>query len=264
MSPPNALHKRFYRTFSSLFADPILMIRKVASIPRFFINLFKYYLKEAPSDAFKINFTEIELHTYDRWSQGGSASGHYFWQDLWAAKEIYKRKLTHHYDVGSRIDGFIAHILPFCKVSYVDLRPIKSTIPNLEFIQGSITKLPFESNSLPSLSCLHVIEHIGLGRYGDPIDPYGHIISAKELSRVIAPGGFLLLGTPVGSERVVFDGHRTFNPRTIVSIFSDLKLASYKIISDEGDAPVEDTDFSISDKQYFGCGLFLFEKIEGN
>jgi SAM-dependent methyltransferase len=261
MSSPSTLAKRTYRFVSSVTCDPILLFKKIASIPRFIINLSKYIQQTPPTaDSMKIDFTELELHSYDRWEGAGSANGHYFWQDLWAAKEIYDRKISNHYDVGSRVDGFIAHILPFCAVTYVDLRPVQSNVPNLKFIQGSILELPFDNGTLPSLSCLHVIEHIGLGRYGDPIDFEGHIKAAHELSRVLAPGGILFLGTPVGKERVVFDGHRIFSPKTIIEMFPTLNLVEYKVITDIGDCPTSDPSFSLSNQQSYGCGLFIFEK----
>ena len=65
-------------------------------------------------------------------------------------------RITLYVDVGSRIDGFVAQVLPFCKVIYVDLRRLDIRTDNLEFLQSSILELGFDSDSVASLSCLHV------------------------------------------------------------------------------------------------------------
>ena len=185
---------------------------------------------------------------------------HYFWQDLWAARRIYESRIRFHVDVGSRLDGFIAHLLPFCHVVYMDYRPAEIKTKNLQFVRGSILGLPFQDNSIKSLSCLHVLEHIGLGRYGGPIQPNGHLDAAAELARVLAPGGQLLLGTPVGKEGLHFDAHRVFDPKTVLNAFSQLELNAFSLIDDKGEKVVTDNAMSHAKNCDYGCGLFVFEK----
>ncbi|MEM4197124.1 MAG: DUF268 domain-containing protein, partial [Candidatus Anstonellaceae archaeon] len=123
----------------------------------------------------------------------------YFYQDCWAAKHIFDMKPSHHYDVGSSVKtmGIISQFTP---VTMIDIRPIELELPNLFFKRGSILELPFEDNSIESLSSLCVVEHIGLGRYGDPLDPFGSEKAIKELKRVLKPGGVLLLSVPIDTE----------------------------------------------------------------
>src|SRR3954454_20739809 len=111
---------------------------------------------------------------------------HYFFQDIWAARRVAERRPPRHVDVGSRVDlvGFLTAIAP---VTFVDIRPLEADVEGLESVAGSVLSLPFEDGSLPSVSCLHVAEHIGLGRYGDPLDPGGTRKAADELQRVLAP-----------------------------------------------------------------------------
>ncbi|MEJ2672824.1 MAG: DUF268 domain-containing protein [Deltaproteobacteria bacterium] len=154
-----------------------------------------------------------------------------------------------------------AHILPFCEVIYVDIRPLNQDIEGFVFKQGSILNLPFDDNSIPSLSCLHVIEHIGLGRYGDPVEPDGYLQAARELVRVLQPGGIMLLGIPVGKERLCFDAHRIFDPQTVVKIFQPLVLEELRFIDDNGNMCSQDTTFQEAQEFRYGCGLFLFYKI---
>lgn len=251
--------RRIYENSTTLGIDPILLIRRFQGLPYFFKNL-KLYRNRQSSNSFIAKWNDLYYASFDRFRTAGAANGHYFWQDLWAARYIYERNTTKHADVGSRIDGFVGHILPFCQVTYVDLRPIDQAINNLSFVQASIIQMPFKSDSILSLSCLHVIEHIRLGRYGDPIDPEGYIKAAHELSRVLAPGGTLLIGTPVGKERLRFDAHRIFDPETIVEIFTPLTLKSLSLIDDSGRF-IENSDFKKGRRCQYGCGLFIFQKV---
>ena len=196
----------------------------------------------------------------DRYASAGSATGHYFHQDLWAARKIYDRRPEEHMDIGSRIDGFIAHLLTFMPVTIVDIRPIESKIQGLTFLQDDATtlsKLP--SNSVQSLSTLHVAEHFGLGRYSDPVDPDACFKFMKSLERVLAPGGRLYFSVPVGKERVEFNAHRVFSPQTILDRFSGLRLESFSYVGDDGHLYLDISPDEMPASN-FACGLFEFTK----
>lgn len=120
--------------------------------------------------------------------------------------------------------------------------------------------MPFEDNSVISLSSLHVIEHIGLGRYGDSVNPEGWLLATKELSRVLAPGGRLLVSTPVGRERLCFDAHRIFDPETILKAFDQLTLKEFSLIDDQGQGIITNATINQARKCNYGCGLFVFER----
>ena len=247
----------------SLLSDfgflPIEFFRRLRAVPYYIRNIYLWSVANCDS-SFRICPTEIRFLTWERFAAAGGATGHYFHQDLWVACAIFRSGLLTHVDVGSRLDGFIAHLLPFCRVTFVDLRELKLEHSNFTFIQGTITKLPFKDFSLSSLSCLHVIEHIGLGRYGDAVDPTGYKKAAAELVRVLAPNGRLYLSTPVGKERVVYDAHRVFNPRTIVEAFAPAKLISFNLITDAGDRVIENASFGEAQNCTYGCGIFIFER----
>ena len=177
---------------------------------------------------------------------------------------MYQRGVREHVDVGSRLDGFVAHVLPFCRVTYVDIRTQEVDADGLTMREGSILAMPYATNSVSSLSCLHVIEHIGLGRYGDEVNPDGHLEAAAELARVLAPGGVLLIGTPVGRERVCFDAHGVFHPRSIVEAFSALELESFALIDDRGNGVDRGATMEQAASCDYGCGLFVFRKPSGS
>jgi SAM-dependent methyltransferase len=196
----------------------------------------------------------------DYGDEAGAASGHYFHMDLWAARKIYRAAPRRHVDIGSRIDGFVAHLLTFRPVEVLDIRPLQADIEGLTFIQGDATSLAqVTDGAWESISCLHAAEHFGLGRYGDPIDPWGYRKLIGTLQRVLAPGGRLYFAVPIGRERVEFNAHRYFDPRRIISEFNGLKLVDFAAVDDKGDF-VPRADPATFDEARDSCGLFEFAK----
>ena len=183
---------------------------------------------------------------------------HYFYQQLWCFEHILKQTPEKHLDVGStyQMSGYISKIT---KAFFMDIRPIQANLSNLEVVDGSILQPPFAAHSLDSISCLHVIEHIGLGRYGDPLDADGSKKACHELAKILKPGGFLYVSVPVGRERICFNAHRVFNPKTIVHYFHELSLVDFSLVDDAKNF-VEHTDYTKFDHLDYGCGMFIFTK----
>ena len=211
-------------------------------------------------DRFPLTLRDLEPVLTDFVSEAGIARGHYFHQDLWAARRVFAEHPRQHVDVGSRIDGFVAHVLTFMPVTVVDIRGLESTVEGLTFVRGDMCRLDFfTSGSVESVSCLHAIEHVGLGRYGDPVDARGWHVALRELARVLAPGGRLYLGTPIGRERLCFNSQRVFSPVTIIDVLSDLKLAAFSAVGDD-DRLVADAVPAAFAEARNACGLFEFTK----
>jgi SAM-dependent methyltransferase len=178
----------------------------------------------------------------------------YFYQDSWAARKIFDLKPSHHYDVGSSVKtmGIISQFVP---TTMIDIRPPDVKLQNLLFTQGSILQLPFESESIESLSSICVLEHIGLGRYGDPIDPWGSEKSCAELRRVLKPNGNLLISVPVDAQCCVyFNAHRAFTRDYVLKLFPDCTLVEELYIY--GTKLVNQYD----PMKGFGTGLYHFRK----
>jgi SAM-dependent methyltransferase len=178
----------------------------------------------------------------------------YFFQDAWAAGKIFRIRPRHHYDVGSSVKtlGIISQFVP---TTMVDIRPVKLRLDNFHFLAGSILALPFEDVSIESLSSLCVVEHIGLGRYGDDLDPWGSEKAIAELKRVLKKGGHLLISVPVDAvSRVCFNAHRVFTRGHVLELFKDVTLMEEQYIYES--ALHERYDAS----RGFGTGLFYFVK----
>jgi hypothetical protein len=160
---------------------------------------------------------QIVKHPYlfDRY-QGAGSLGEYFFQDLYVARQVIELNPRRHIDVGSRIDGFAAHLACVREVEVLDIRPSPAAVDGISFWQVDISRLGPEWHGVADCaSCLHALEHFGLGRYGDDLDPDGWIAGLAGLQAILAEGGILWLSVPVGMERVEFNAHRVFNPWTI-------------------------------------------------
>lgn len=201
----------------------------------------------------------------DRYKAAGSL-GAYFWQDLWAAQHVYKDKPDKHYDIGSRIDGFIGHISCFVgDIILIDVRKLDKNMPNVTYQCEDATKLEnIEDESIMSISSLCALEHFGLGRYGDKINPEGCFEAFDSIQRVLAKGGKAYISVPIGKEHVEFNAHRIFYASTIVSSFSQMDLVEFAAVHDIEDNIEYNIDIHKYDDEIDNGGLRfgLFEFIK--
>jgi hypothetical protein len=192
------------------------------------------------------------------WADSSGRLGAYFHQDLLVARWIFRAQPERHVDVGSRLDGFISHLAVFREVEVLDLRPQLELVPNVLFHQLDLMHdLPSEwVAATDSLSCLHTIEHFGLGRYGDEIDPAGYRKGLEQLKRMVAPGGILYLSTPMGPQRVEFNAHRVFSAETILGWFGEgWEIEKFAVI-DDTDRVAENPERTVDAiRGDFGCRL---------
>lgn len=181
-----------------------------------------------------------------------SGMDEYFWQDLWAAQYIIFEGIQEHYDIGSRVDGFIAHLLAAnIKVNMIDVRSFPGKVRNLYTIVDDATMMDhFEDNSISSLSALCSLEHFGLGRYGDPVDPEACFKCFEQIQKKLKKGGKLYISVPVATDRVQFNAHRIFYAETIIKNFSQLNLVEYSAIMDR--------------KIYYNVGIHTYDHLENN
>lgn len=204
---------KIYWLLSTQFGcDPRRLVRSCIGIPRYVANWIRFRREYKGR-------LDILPCLYDWFEEGGATKDEYFWQDLHVARQIHLAKPTKHVDIGSRIDGFVAHVASFREIEVFDIRPVTSLIPGVAFRQEDLMN-PAESfvEYCDSLSCLHALEHFGLGRYGDPIDPHGYAVGLENMVKILQTGGVFYLSVPIGLERVEFNAHRVFDPRSLVRL----------------------------------------------
>lgn len=241
--------------------NPIKILKALIAMP-WYIRQKKLFLNlQKQSISWPLNSYPILLD----WKDQSACLGEYFWQDILVAKKIIHSNPSRHVDVGSRVDGFIAHLACVRKVEVFDIRPLHSKIENVEFTQWDITDPnPAFIGSADCVSCLHTLEHIGLGRYGDKLDPYGWEIGLQSLVDLVATGGLLWLSVPIGVQRIEFNAHRIFNPITIINSASKLgvTLERFFYLTELGfieSSNIYEDASSLATKRY-GLGIFLFSK----
>jgi SAM-dependent methyltransferase len=249
--------------------DVVQFKRAFLGISPFLANKRVFYAQHYASTAQSFQVGKLYPCLTDRFDEMGAASGAYFHQDLLAARLIYKANPKRHIDVGSRLDGFVAHVAAFREIEVFDIRPLTTDAKNIKFRQLDIMQ-PNETltECTDSLSCLNVLEHFGLGRYGDPIDYEGHCKGFENLVRMLKPGGKFYFSVPIGTvQRFEFDAHRIFNVTYLLELFQKNKLLldSFAYVDDEG-ALHADIDLGSAKEIHEtfrlnqGCGIFELRK----
>jgi len=186
---------------------------------------------------------------------------YYVYHTAWAARKLVEIHPKEHVDIGSS-HYFSTLVSAFIPISFYDFRPAIIRLSNLEIGHADLTQLQFHDNSILSLSCMHVVEHIGLGRYGDPIDPDGDLKAMDELMRVLAPGGHLYFVVPVGQPSIRFNAHRIYDPVWVRDHFTScgLILTEFAVITDKGVFMQSQQPENFKD-QIYACGCYAFQKV---
>ncbi len=206
--------------------DPRPFIRSLIGLPGYIRDLVRF--KSSYEGILK-----ILPCLQDKYDDSGYTKSEYFWQDLIVARAIFARAPQKHVDVGSRIDGFVAHLASFREIEVLDIRPLTNKIPGVIFKQADLMNpLPEFENYCDSFSCLHTLEHFGLGRYGDPVLVDGFKKGLENMAKMLKPEGIFYLSVPIGVARVEFNANRVFSPVTIIELCKalNLKLSRLQVV----------------------------------
>ncbi len=241
--------------------SPKQFFHSFRGIPYFFQNRREIKKQLTKADT-PFRITDYYPCLNDRFDSAGIFPLHYFYQDLYVAQRLYKNNPQKHIDIGSRVDGFIAHVASFREIEVFDIRDIANSIPNVRFIKADLMSDNFNLiNYCDSVSCLHAIEHFGLGRYGDTIDVNGYIKGIKNIVRILKKGGRFYFSTIIGPQRIEFDAHRVFSLNYLLELLeNDFLMERFSYIDDENNfhnSP-ELSNNNIINNFYcnYGCGIF--------
>ncbi len=241
--------------------SPNRFIPALKGIPYYFRN--KKELKEQlTSSGSGFSISAYYPCFSDRFDKSGSMPLHYFYQDLYCARKLFKNNPHKHVDIGSRIDGFVAHAAVFREIEVIDIRDIKDKIPDVHFIRADLMSENFSYiDYCDSVSCLHTIEHFGLGRYGDPVNVNGHIRGLNNITMMLKHGGRLYLSTVIGPQRIEFDAHRVFSVRYLMDLVkADYEIECFSYIDDNNNfypsAELTEKNIGNNFNCHYGCGIF--------
>ena len=239
---------------------PLLKTSIRVILSPFVLKDYFAYKKIDTSKRFSISPTNFFPQIKDKTIETGF-DRHYVYHTAWAARKVKTIAPAKHIDISSSL-YFCAIVSAFVDVDFYDYRPAKLNLSNLKSLHGDLHKLPFESKTVQSISCMHTIEHIGLGRYGDPLDVDGDIKAIDELKRVVTVGGNLLFVTPVGRPKIEFNAHRIYSYEQIMSYFEGFELKEFSLIPEyeKNGGLIEHADPNLVNKERYACGCFWFVK----
>jgi SAM-dependent methyltransferase len=254
LSTKKALRHLYY--WIAPVIDPLKTIKGIAGYLRYFRD---WYLYSRLPGAEPIRFMDAWPQVHDR-TGTAPLDAHYFYVNGWAMRCVLTNRPLRHVDIASQtiFANLLGAIVP---VIFFDYRPLKAYLHGFDSVGASILDLPLADNSMASVSCLHVAEHIGLGRYGDALNPQGTHLAAQELSRILAPGGNLYFAVPVGRGRLCFNGCRVHPAEVICQYFPDLELVEFSGVHDDG-RYVENVQLSEFKDSEYACGMFWFRKSQ--
>lgn len=237
------------------------LVKKPVQITRFLNNYYQFRADSKINNRFSLLWKDRYPCLNDN-CDTTPFDAHYVYHPAWAARIIATLKPEVHVDISSALH-FCTILSAFVPVKFYDYRPANIMLTNLSSEYANILDLPFESESIESLSCMHTIEHIGLGRYGDPLDPDGDLKAIAELKRVLSKDGNLLFVVPIGKKsKIMFNAHRIYTYKQIREYFFDLFLVEFSLIPDT--LPIKGLIINATEDDAnrcsYGCGCFWFKK----
>lgn len=239
--------------------NPMISLQKLFFGLRFYPHFIKEFIVYNKLSKNKLKLKDIYPNFADK-TKTTNFDRHYVYHTAWAARVVREINPELHIDISSSL-YFCSIVSAFTRVHFYDYRPANINLSGLQCSSADLNNLPFEDNSIASLSCMHTVEHIGLGRYGDPIDPDGDKKAIKELKRVVKPDGHLIFVTPVGKPKIMFNAHRIYSFEKIIDYFNGFVLKEFALVPDKKELGfINPANPELLKEQEYGCGCFWFTK----
>lgn len=222
-----------------------------------------FELKRFDASRFALRWQDRLLCLYDA-TTATTFDRHYVFHTAWACRVLAESRPVVHVDISGSL-YFASSASAFVPIRFYDYRPVQLGLSGLTCDRADLTRLHFANGSIDSLSCMHVVEHVGLARYGDPLDYDGDLKAVAELCRVLAVGGQLLFVVPIGGEaRIEFNAHRVYTYRLVLDMFEGFELLEFALIPDDSSTMglVRNADESLANSQRYGCGCFWLRKVK--
>lgn len=246
--------------------NPVHFLKTLFYLPTYLKN-YCDLIKSSKSKNLQITFKHFFPVFVDYSSS--KINRHYWFQDIYVASKIIA---THnelpksvHVDIGSRVEGFITSLIS----AKINLIFADINLPPVPFPGTTTTRIdlqemtPIQFENVNSVSSLHVIEHLGLGKYGDKIDALGHRKVFEDFSAVLATGTRLYLSSPVShSPGVIFNAGRHLDPNEMLNDATNngFIIDEVAIVQDDWTFDINPTQEQLYQSEY-GCLILCLTKI---
>jgi SAM-dependent methyltransferase len=162
-------------------------------------------------------------------------------------------------DIGSR-RTFLAGVASHYDLLSVDIRPRPAAFLGEKVIVGDASRIPLADESCDLVLSLNAVEHFGLGRYGDQINPDADSLAFAEWQRILKPGGSLLFSTTISSNgfAVAFNAHRIYDRPTLQAMLRGMRLVEENFFCNTRNAAVSFEELKTPSRGwdiYAGCYL---------
>ncbi|MGH7890570.1 MAG: DUF268 domain-containing protein, partial [Thermodesulfobacteriota bacterium] len=125
--------------------------------------------------------------------------------------------------IGSTIPWYESMILAYGgQCTTIDYNKIVSEDPRIQ----TMTVEEYEQNpqKFDVILSISSLEHDGLGRYGDPINPNGDLETMFKMKRMLSKEGFLILAVPVGKDAIYWNAHRVYGALRLPLLFGNWQV----------------------------------------
>jgi len=153
---------------------------------------------------------------------------HYPETDLWLyeALEKYHESVENKKAliIGSEEPCYEACVLHYGarEVMMVEYQKVSSTHPQITTVKAEeFSRMTEKYDIVISISS---VEHSGLGRYGDPINPDGDIEAMGDLYHNLKPGGLCFLAVPIGRDQIIWNAHRVYGKNRLPKLIEKFEL----------------------------------------
>jgi hypothetical protein len=110
------------------------------------------------------------------------------------------------------------------KVTTIEYNIPSGNFENIELqCKDYFTDFEKTTNIYDAIISFSLLEHSGLGRYGDPLDPNGDIKTMGHIYNNLTDNGLLIWGAPVGKDALFWNAHRIYGPKRLPLLFNRFK-----------------------------------------
>ena len=237
----------------SIFSEPIRTIPEElydAFTENGSIKVNSWYLNDSYGSDQPRKWSVSEIKNYCRLISKGKSF-------YYGATDLYLYKALKQFPISGKSVAIIGSITPWyeCvvltykgKPTTIEYNTIECDDPRIEIF--TVEEFNANPKTFDCIISISSIEHDGLGRYGDPINPYGDFEAMQKCKEMLNPGGIFYLAVPVTEDSITFNAHRTYGKIRLPKL-----LSGWKVLNSYG---FDESNFTLdSTKNFFHQPVFV-------